>query len=210
MQNLIKIWSIQNRRSLISLRKNGYIRCNEDKCGMLIFYSKGEKHIDNQSKKAYDWLVEKMKDKIGTPPEGVKYPIWGWYNYTGSSDSIVENYVKDSWGRIGRNRRRQVAYELELPKERVCLTDYDDWHFPLNNWYLGESTNEKEWESEFDWVESLGPNEKEEEIRKSWDKIFDWETKRNNDCHRRGLYTQATFWEIRKEDIVNIHEINWR
>lgn len=28
---------------------------------------------------AYEWMSEQMKQRVGNPPDGVKYPIWAWH-----------------------------------------------------------------------------------------------------------------------------------
>ena len=47
------------------IRETGVYRCDPKKTGM--------QELEFTSK--YDWLVRQMEKRIGSPPEGVKYPV---------------------------------------------------------------------------------------------------------------------------------------
>ena len=47
-------------------------------------------------------------------------------------------------------------------------------------------------------------NKKENKIEESWEKIFCLDNKINNGWIRIGCYIQATFWEIKKENIIKV------
>lgn len=91
---------------------------------------------------------------------------------------MFNNYSKDD-----------VILELEIPDSEVLLSDYDDWHFVLNNWEL---ITEEEFEADEDKEYS------QEEIEATWPRVFSIETKR---------YVQACIWEIRPEHVVKVHRL---
>ena len=58
------LWTIQPVEVYELIQETGVYHCDF------------EKSIFTFCKKQYDWLVRRMKDKIGPPPEGVSYPVW--------------------------------------------------------------------------------------------------------------------------------------
>ena len=147
---------------------------------------------------AYDWLVEQMKLRVGTPPEGVRYPIWAW--------ALIDSVSKKPDLRRGEFNNyvgENVVLELEIPDSDLLLSDEVMWHHCLNNWYLhGESNDEfdeAKWKETEDWFDSLPSVEKESVKFKSWERILDKDDKIND-----WKFVQATFWELRVEQIKSV------
>jgi hypothetical protein len=92
----------------------------------------------------------------------------------------------------------------------VLLSDEEAWHAVLNDSYHGNSTNEQEFDAEWEWFESLPPDEQDRIKRKSWGKIFIVSPPFENDWERRGKYIQATFWELRLDQIIAIRNFKGR
>lgn len=57
-----------------TIEKTGIYQCDPDKCKVLNWDGS-----DRQFANAYDWMSRYMTEKIGPPPEGIKYPVWAWY-----------------------------------------------------------------------------------------------------------------------------------
>lgn len=94
--------------------------------------------------------------------------------------------------------------EIEIPDDKVVLSDFDSWHFVLNKVYLNTKCyNEEIYEKDCEWIDSLGLKERKEIIEKSWDGIFDL-TPLENNWMWRGKYIQATFWSLKKEQVKRI------
>ncbi len=74
----------------------------------------------------YDWIREQMIRRI--PGYGGAYPIWLW--------AKKPDMRKTGWGPGGQ---KLVRIEAEIPEERVLLSDFNLWHTPLNDGYLGIS-----------------------------------------------------------------------
>ena len=69
----MKLWTIQPLEVCHLVQQNGVYRCDPSLFSMPEF------------SKQYDWLAERMADKIGPPPVGVKYPVWAWYMQNGKN-----------------------------------------------------------------------------------------------------------------------------
>lgn len=80
--------------------------------------------------KAYDWLVARMNLQIGSPRDGVKYPVWAWYAQ--GSGHKKPDLRRERWSN-GSDGKKMVCMELEVPDEQVVLSDFDNWHAILNN-----------------------------------------------------------------------------
>ena len=128
---------------------------------------------------AYNWLVQKMEKRIGPAPIGVKYPIWAWYR----NDDDYANWYSDG--------RRYAKITIDIDSSRVVLSDYVDWHCVLNNCpLLDGAISEEEFDSEWDSCVAAGP----EAVQATWEQVFRSDSK----------YVQATFWELRLSDVVDV------
>ena len=74
-------------------------------------------------RRQYRWLRERMRERV--EGYGGRPPIWYWLE--------KPNMRGTSWGPGGV---RVVRAALEIPAERVLVSDFDLWHVPLNNGYL--------------------------------------------------------------------------
>lgn len=99
--------------------------------------------------KAYRWMAEQMNSRnLGL---GEYAPIWAW----AWKD-------KPDLRRVGHGDPGSalVRMELEVPDDLVLLSDFDLWHFVLNNEFIS-----------FDGLE-YKPQQDGEEIKGSWDRVF--------------------------------------
>jgi len=132
-------------------------------------------------REAYDWLVSRMEERI-PKPTGVTYPVWAWYKVYGETKKpdrrtgMFRNYDKfDS------------ILEIEIPDDEVLLTDFDDWHYVINDFPY---QTDEEYENNPDWEPTI------EEKQESWEVVFNTENKK---------FVQACVWEIKPENIVRQH-----
>ena len=157
--------------------------------------------ISEEFQAAYDWLAEQMRMRLAISPQDARYPFWAWALIDGASKKSdlrrteFNNYV-------GEN----VILELEIPDDDVLLSDEENWHYVLNNWYLHDVNNDEDKWNEIDaWFDNL-PLDKQEAIkRKSWERIFDKDNADNN-----WKFVQATFWELRTEQIKSVRKFTGR
>lgn len=187
----MRLWTIQPIEVYEEIEKNGYYACNIEKA------REGDEYFDICFKDAYDWLVEKMKEKIGEPPEGICYPVWAWHTYDWKRKS------SDLRARQGKRGQKMVRLEIEIPDNEVVLTDFDAWHNVLNKWYAIDCNNEEEYDIEYAKFEKLSPEEQKRITIESWNKIFDL-TPINTDWIINGAYIQATFWKLNKDQIKKV------
>jgi len=103
---------------------------------------------------------------------------------------------------VGEN----VVIELEIPDDEVLLSDHENWHCVLNDWYLHDVNDEEgKWEENDAWFDNLPSDVKESVKRNSWEKIFD-KDETDNDWD----FVQATFWELRVEQVKNVRRFTGR
>lgn len=191
----MRLWSVQTENVYNTVMKTGYCIVDERKAECL--YDNDGK-LDESFKRSYDWLVDRMTEKIGKP-DNVVLPWWAYYKSEGIRDLKLENL--NYYGTPGKE---YILLELEVPDEEVVLSDLDAWHFVLNNWWLDGSLSEEEWEKNNRWIETLKPDERQKVKNESWNRIFDIEPF-ENDWMAKGQSVQATFWILKKE-YIKTHE----
>lgn len=149
-------------------------------------------------KNAYLWMVNEM-DKRNIPhPEGVSLPLWAWYTRNGKHKK--PDLRNSDYGTRGT---KAVCIEFEIPDDEVLLSDFDAWHYVLNNTWFDNSRNESEWEILHEWYDLLDSETREKVKVESWQKIFDVSPEKTK-WFSKGEFIQATFWELRKDMIRDV------
>ena len=182
------LWTIKPEEVFNKIQNNGVYRCDINKSGMKDF-------ADVQ----YNWMVSQMKKRIGSPPEGVTYPVWAWYKWSYTKRRPDLRAVRWYWGQKGAKFYR---LEIEIPDNEVLLSDFDGWAWGILNSWLFSDTEEEDKKIE-KFYESLSPEEQKEYKFKNWERVFDI-SPLDNGWIRRGESIQATFWELRKEHIREV------
>jgi len=183
----MRLVTVQSKAAYDDLCRNGILRCKPELADWLRY---------GEFRAAYNWLVGQMKTRVGERPKGVSYPIWAWYLLDGKP-------AKADLRRTEFNNYRGEHYILtvEVPDKQVLLSDEKSWHFVLNGWFFSDAKNEIDDDKSEAWFNALPLNEQQKAKKKSWEKIFDI-TPLENDWCSRGQYVQATFWELRKEQVI--------
>ena len=184
----IKLWTVQPVEVLEIIERDGVYTGNSDKIAECWDGPNGS------FMRSYNWLVSEMA-KRGVTGKG--YPVWAWYRRNG-------RFVAPTKKKLDKG---DVMMELEIDADRVVLTDYDGWHYVLNNDYNGYPWDRKltfeEFDAIYDAIDALPADERKKTILDSWQKIFNTKFWRRGES-TNGVNVQATFFELRKEDIVNI------
>ena len=118
MQTMI-LWTMQPLNVYEMIQGTGVYRCDPARSSM----------IGLEFTEQYDWLVEKMTERIGPPPDGVKYPVWAWYKQNGKRSK--PDLRSERWG-YGPGGEMYTCIEIDIPDDKVLLSDFDVWHLPLN------------------------------------------------------------------------------
>ncbi len=182
------LWTIQPEEVYEELLKTGVYHCCPEKTG-----------IYEDFKEEYDWLAGQIKKKIGNPPDGVTLPIWAWYQW---EDVRKKPDLRSARWRYGSGGEKYVCLECDIPDDEVLLSDFDLWsqillHSPIT-WTEEE---DKEIESN---MEALPEEEQKLFMHKNWEeRLFDI-TPFENEWTIRGSSIQATFWELRLDQVKGI------
>jgi hypothetical protein len=180
------LWTIQPIAVYEQIQESGIYRCDF------------EKSIWTDFRDDYAWLVRKMKIKIGSPPEGVSYPVWAWYMQDGVRKK--PDLRRERW-QCGRNGEQFACMEIDISDDCVVLSDFENWSVILLHGLLSDS--EEEYERLENEYNGLPEKNKKAFVDKNWERVFDL-TPLDNDWTRRGATIQATFWELRKENIRKV------
>lgn len=189
----LTLWTIQEEKSFEVLKTQGELR------GQASF-------VPPYSRQGYDWMKNQMIKRIGSPKDLNQYPVWAWYQANSLSKRRPD--LRES----GHLPAGTVGYRLEFKKEmhEVLLSDFDLWHIPLAHpHYIADSEQESlTFESRL--TKGYGtnafsklPQHIRDKIEKSWEKVFDMQFAVAYYAQPfKSKCIQATFWELRLEDVI--------
>lgn len=177
----MRLWTIQSKDAFNKMQKTGLLRADEEH---LLFAG--------DLKDSYLWMSDQMSKRIGPPPSGVRFPVWAWYQWEGiRKRPDMRHHCR------GSNKEEEIVLlTIEVPDDQVLLSDFDYWHLVLNDC-------EMIYPFDFDKKYS------EEEKKKSWEQIFDYQCTFEREEHN-DLSTQATMWEIKKEWVIKVEHFKVR
>lgn len=153
---------------------------------------------------SYNWLKEKMLEKGVFYKQYNQHIIWAWKQWYGNKSKPDKRYASV----FSFYNEPFVMMELNIDSSRVLLTDYDAWHFVLNYWYLGKEEESEAFSEKFNYYKEkpLLNLEADQEIKKSWEQIFDLENVRTLlEYPREQQCVQATFFEIFLNDVKKVY-----
>lgn len=200
----MRLWTIKDI--------NGYNELKETK----ILRGKTE-YVDDEFRMAYNWMMEQMKNKLKfSLTNSSTYPVWAWYQWGGANkkkpDLRCSGYEKKG--------KKLFRIETEIEKDKVLLSDFDLFHYVLNYWYLPKDEEDqnifdKEMKKNnitlFD-LQNFNENSKlldelRFKVEKSWNQIFDLDIYNEYvNTTEREKSIQATFLELRWEQVINVKE----
>ena len=181
------LWTIQPEEVYELINRTGVYRCDEEK-------AKVEDFCPTQ----YNWLADQMRRRIGPPPEGVRYPVWAYQRW--DKDRLKPDLRSIRWFWGGKSNTF-YRLEIDIPDEQVLLSDYWAWSVMLNDGLLSYSEEEAD---ELDRLyASLSPEAQKEMLFTIWERVFNV-TLTNNEWNGQGEIVQATFWELRLEQIRKV------
>lgn len=174
-----RLYTIQTSEVYYKLLENHAVTCKKENVNDDFFYS------------SYEWLMDQMKNRIGPPPSSDCYPLWAWYRWNGKKKP------KPDLRYSGLGKRGDAFYiiELHIPKEKVLLSDYMRWHCVLNRYPCNNFEHEDDkWN-----MKSL------DSMKATWENIFDiYGGCPDYHGHPDSRAIQATFWELKREEIKSV------
>ena len=184
------VWTIQPYKVYQKIMDEGIFFCNPELSINL--------KDDHDFSRAYHWMIQQMIKQIGPSNKKDTYPIWAWYRSRDYQHRRPDfRWVKDY--------PDEVCIELEIPEKKVLLSDFQGWHFVLNDWYYSDAKSDEEWDCKEKWFDNLTVNQQQRVKEESWQRIFDI-TPRHGEWEVNGDVVQACFWAIKKDQISKV----WR
>lgn len=181
----VLLWTIQHEEAYREFERSGVLVANEEFlfCG-------------DDLRFAYDWLSNQMRDRIGQLSEGIRYPVWAWYQWEGKRkrrDQRLSGYAKRGTPLV------QIAFEAD--NGSFLLSDFDAWHNVLSNQYAAND------EAEWDRFYKQNPHPEQCDVEQSWERIFDiTRFVPNWDCEPERKSIQATLWKI---DMAQVKKVEY-
>lgn len=183
------MWTIQPYSVYQQLVKNAYFYCDPNKSA---------NWKDTDFRLAYQWMIKQLEVKAARPCNQITTPLWAWYR----SHDYRHQRPDFRWS---RDYSDEVCIEFDIPEEKVLLSDFEAWHFVLNNWYYSSARSKEEWEQDEKRFDSLSKIEQQHIKERSWQQIFDI-TPRHGEWTRNGEIVQGCFWLLRLNQVRRV----WR
>lgn len=156
----MRIWTIQHKQVLTTLKKEGVYRTDERFICEPTFLN------------AYGWLVGEAKKRI----KGwkTKRPLWFWDK---RPDLRLYRWILDP---DQPKEQDFVLLELEVDPRSCLRSDFDSWHMVLNDTYLDLKDNYKKYDNFYKRLpeqyrnkeSKVWPKKFKEELHKSWQQVL--------------------------------------
>jgi hypothetical protein len=129
--------------------------------------------MEENFRPAYEWMSARMLERLPSPSTAA-WPLWAWAWYDGF-DVSPPHERNDEF----------VVLEFRKPAEEVLLSEFQSWHFALNNWYLPDERvadgGEAESDAFYSEIEALGlpgwqahyPDDVQARVEESWTRTLD-------------------------------------
>lgn len=187
----MRIWTIQTKAAWDALNADGVLRARRE-------------HQSDDWPEAYDWMRDRVIERIGLPPLPDGAPLWGWYRWLNESQPRPDlRAIRHYWHPPGL----YVLMECELPQESVVLSDFDAWHIVLNNSYVAISEDDDaNYEAQLSRYRDCPDEEALAALRqkfyKSWERIIDMDALTEPHWHSEDKKSiQACFWQIERDQV---------
>ncbi len=179
----MRLWSIQPLAVWEKLQKFGTL-------------NNSEAYTQQDFLPAYRWMAGEMTRRIGPSPYTDALPFWAWFQAYDSKRPRpdLRRSAHLPAGSSG------VRITLQMVSEQVLLSDFELWHYVLNHWYLPTSMKDSE-----TFEEQTHDEKTDIIIRESWQRIFDLKFSATDiaaPLAKKSL--QATFWELRLENVIEV------
>ena len=156
---------------------------------------------------AYDWMMAKMMARGLPRPHPEVYPIWAFYRWLGVKRPKPD--LRSSAVKLPPELGRQVLMTVDIPAERVLLTDYFSWYACIGYYYAGtvkssDGFRRRLWQAHRDWDRSKPwPEPFHQELVASWDRVLDLAAARRIQHTRKDdQVIQSTFWELGADEVT--------
>jgi hypothetical protein len=155
-------------------------------------------HDEPMFQDAYSWMIRQMSTHHVMKSRALRHdtstsPIWFYARWRGENGDILEDIHDMRCEHDFDWAEDMDMIVVDIPEERILLTDFDDYHCVLNGICL---MTEEQWEQ---YERQGSPDISEDDIRKSWDgAVISPSSMSDHD------YVQATVWDIRRTDIIAI------
>lgn len=205
MTALLTLHTLQPLSALHALQRGEVYRADEALCR-----KNGWLGVDcGNTDRAYRWMAERLCEHA-SPPPGVSLPVWVWHTHD-------PDHPRPDLRRH-RPQGRGVLLELQIAPERVLLSDFELWHYPLNDWYLGTEVESEAFEAScaargLEWDGFRADPELSTQVEASWMRCLDldWHVPDWAGKPRGRKQLQGVLWELRPEDLVRWREFRgWR
>lgn len=146
----VRVWSVQHRDALRVAHRTGRLSGNH---GHVFGRYRDPQPDDPDPPSPYDWMRRRMVERM--PGFSGDYPVWAWLKRPSTRPSVWRQAAGEA----------PVLVSAIVPRQRILLSDFDDWHAVPNNGHVSRT------EPESAAVEAAGAPTAAQR-RAGWTRIF--------------------------------------
>lgn len=94
--------------------------------GKFPIYECEKVNFTHKEEKLYNKFIHRMKEKLDIPMERIVLPIWAWV--VPKNQEIDDEYLTELYDRMIPKCDHLVAIELDVPKELVFISNFNEWY----------------------------------------------------------------------------------
>ena len=190
----MRLFTYQKKGAVERLLKEGILKIDDKK--YMDTYNSFKQDTYNSAEYPYQYIMNRMDQNLPKREKDIVAPIWAWVRRGTKRQKF---YPADLWF------EGEYRIVFDIPDELVLLSDFANYEYLLVSWQAFILIDLLHYSDEaYDnwWKEYRSGLHKKEDYYEYCDKVI-----LDKDIIRKSKYVQATFWELKKEYIVDIKYI---
>ncbi|WP_241519546.1 DUF3841 domain-containing protein [Bifidobacterium callitrichidarum] len=164
------------------------------------YQDNGDNEWWNALQPAYQWIISEMTRRGLSQPSEDATPLWAWMQWVDSQGNVRRE--PDRNDESFESDRDSDLIHLRIPADRVLLTDFEAFHWVINNWPLAPKESTDWTDEQYDkWLDEHWDDSPEQKQQQWPDRVI---VTPDDLPHR---WVQACVWTIAPDDVISVNRV---